>query len=87
MKLPLKAARSIRFQHHATMTACWIWIGATKNGTPRYMHNGVEMTGRQAIWRFIKGGNPRLLMSRCGEPMCVNPHHMEQRKQHDMPKS
>lgn len=69
------------------MTACWIWVGSISKGIGRFSLNGEELTAKEAVYRLLVGGkHPRRLVPRCGQKLCVNPHHMEER-QHDVPKS
>lgn len=71
-------ARTIRFQQHPTLTACWVWTGGTSpDGRPRATHEGVQTTGRAAVYRVLRGALPGPLKPACQESLCVNPNHME----------
>lgn len=71
-------ARTIRFQQHPTLTACWVWTGGTyPDGRPRATHEGVQTTGRVAVYRTLRGDPPSPLKLACRESLCVNPNHME----------
>jgi len=71
-------ARTIRFQQHPTLTACWVWTGAiAPDGRPRATHKGVQTTGRVAVYRTLRGEPPGPLKLACRESLCVNPNHME----------
>lgn len=71
-------ARSIRFQHHPDMTACWVWTGATSNGKPVACFDGLQESARRAVYRSYRGHAPEgNLKPRCGVFLCVNPSHTE----------
>jgi hypothetical protein len=76
--LPLRLARQIRFQHHPTMTACWIWTGYShpKMG-PRCSLDGTTVQARRAVYSLLVGTPPPKLRDECCEKLCVNPHHMK----------
>ncbi|QEA10856.1 hypothetical protein [Mycobacterium phage Weirdo19] len=76
--IPFRAiARSIRFRHHPTLTACWVWTGPFHpvTGGPRISTTG--HSARQDVFERITGTRPEgNLRPTCGTPECVNPHHM-----------
>lgn len=68
-------ARTVRFQGHPTMSACWIWTGRLKAGTPEISATG--LSARQDVYERILGQRPcGILKPACGQRLCVNPHHM-----------
>ena len=78
-----RIARSIRFQQHPTMTACWIWTGPFDHGNKAIACvDGEKTTARRAVYlRYrdeLPDGN---LKPQCREALCVNPSHMREVKQ------
>lgn len=68
-------ARNIRFQHNLTMSACWIWTGYLKLGTPTISATG--LSARQDVYERIRERRPGgILKPDCGNRLCVNPGHM-----------
>lgn len=67
-------ARLTRFQRHPTMTACWIWLGPVKQGSPKVVTT--NHSARQDVYERILGRRPGgKLKPSCGVRLCVNPHH------------
>ncbi|GJJ23722.1 hypothetical protein MTY414_73950 [Mycolicibacterium mageritense] len=70
-------ARSIRFQRHPELTACWVWTGSTdRNGIAIVFVDGTVETARRAVYRRYRGGPPGRLDTRCHTKLCVNPNHV-----------
>lgn len=75
-------ARLIRFQHHPTLTACWVWTGPVDRGSPRM--TGTNHSARQDVYERILGRRPGgKLKPSCGVRLCVNPHHQRCRTDED----
>lgn len=74
-------ARSIRFQQHPTLTACWIWTGYVDNGRPQAFFGGTQVTARRSVYRTLRGDLPDgNLKFCCGNDLCVNPAHVKEAK-------
>jgi hypothetical protein len=74
-------ARSIRFQHHPELTACWIWTGATSNGRAIACYGGEQESARRAVYRRYREQLPEgNLLPICQNVMCVNPSHAREAK-------
>lgn len=72
-------AKNVRFRQCPDRTACWIWTGSTDGGRPRAYIDGIETTGRVAVYRIIRGKEPPgPLKALCQQPLCVNPNHMNE---------
>jgi hypothetical protein len=73
-------ARSIRFQQHPTLTACWVWTGYTDSRGYGYAFvGGHTLTARQAVYARYRGEPEGNLKPTCGVNLCVNPSHLEVR--------
>lgn len=68
-------ARTVRFQHHPTMGACWVWTGRVDRGMPA--GNTSTRSVRQDVYERIIGRRADgYLKPGCGVQLCVNPRHM-----------
>lgn len=59
---------------------CWQWLGAkNEKGYPIKEINGRTMTAARWLWSQLFGPIPDGLVvsMRCGDPACINPHHMQ----------
>lgn len=62
---------------------CWLWTGGLNGGGYGSMGNdGRSITAHRASWQIhygeIPNVQPRLVvMHKCDNPQCVNPHHLE----------
>lgn len=74
-------ARSIRFQQHPTLTACWVWTGYTDatRGYGIVCIGGHQHTARRAVYTRYRGEPEGNLKPKCGVNLCVNPSHQEVR--------
>lgn len=65
------------------VTRCWLWTGATSNGSPR-LHSWDyakgekrSMPGARAVWGIAHGEEPpRYVFRGCHNVLCLNPVHL-----------
>lgn len=66
---------------------CWEWAGiCSPAGVPKinlfvgYGKNGrTVLSTRRVVWQIVKGAIPagRLITTKCGNPKCLNPEHLQ----------
>lgn len=72
-------ARSIRFQQHPSVTACWVWTGYLNKGQPTVFFDGGTHTAKRAVYKTLRGELPEgNLKFHCGTSLCVNPAHVKE---------
>ena len=59
--------------------SCWFWKGPIKksDGRPLFNYAGLRFNARHVAWVLERAdpGNPRALLSMCGQTGCVRPSH------------
>lgn len=67
------------FRERVTLeNSCWMWSGALRNGSPVFIHTGLNVSARKYAYEMVTGqdytgsGRPG-----CGNRLCCNPYHLK----------
>lgn len=70
-----------RCEYHGP-NGCWVWKGgSTASGPYLFLTRNKRIQVSRVLWKLMRGAEPEFsLFSKCGDPMCVNPRHREDRR-------
>ena len=62
-----------------TENGCWLWLGATVRGYGEVSLHGRMGYAHRVMYQLFQGAIPKdwQVHHKCGNPLCVNPDHLE----------